>query len=170
MFQPWLSEALPTLNDLISHLNRASDLTGRGSSVERADAFFRALNKLWNVLGLRRVEGGSSDTILFSTLLAEAISTEDQRELLDSPVVAQLAALDPAILNEIVAGLRGEWESCTIRGRISERAGGSSGTGGLRQAARVARSSRGLARSRPLRGSGVLPAPAPSYTLETRRR
>lgn len=99
MVQSWLSEALPILNEAISHLNRASDLEGPGPFVERANAFFRALNKLWNVFGLRRDDGVSSDTALFRTLLVETISPEDQRELLDSSVVAQLATLDPAILN-----------------------------------------------------------------------
>jgi gamma-glutamylcyclotransferase (GGCT)/AIG2-like uncharacterized protein YtfP len=74
-------------------------LAGGDKIVEAADAYFRALNKLWNVFGLPLVEGDRGDATLFAILLKAGMSSDHKKMLLRSIEVQGLAGLEPPILN-----------------------------------------------------------------------
>ena len=89
------------LNELLSHVNEATDASKAAPATRICELYFHALNKLWNAFAQQQGEPGRADTPALIALLRS--TSECARSiLLKSRVLNNLVDLTPEVLDHSV--------------------------------------------------------------------
>ncbi len=94
------------LDEVLTHVNEATDASKAGSATRMCELYFHALNKLWNAFAQHEREPGRADTPSFISLL-QSMSDDSRSILLRSTVLKDLVDLTPEVLDHSVLKSRG---------------------------------------------------------------
>jgi len=94
------------LDEVLTHVNEATDASKASPATRMCDLYFHALNKLWNAFGQHEGKPGRADTPSFISLL-QSVSEDSRSILLNSPVLKNLVDLTPEVLDHFVLKSRG---------------------------------------------------------------
>jgi len=94
------------LNELLSHVNEATDASKAAHATGICGLYFHALNKLWNAFAQQEGEPGRADTPSFIAIL-RSMSEGSRSILLKDPVLDNLVNLTPDVLDHSVLKRRG---------------------------------------------------------------
>jgi hypothetical protein len=94
------------LDEVLTHVNEATDASKAAPATRMCELYFHALNKLWNAFAQHEGEPGQADTPSFISLL-QSVSEDSRSFLLKSTVLKNLVDLAPEVLDHFVLKSRG---------------------------------------------------------------
>lgn len=94
------------LDDVITHVNEATDSSQAAPATRICELYFHALNKLWNAFALHEGKPGRADTPSFISLL-QSLSEDSRPILLESRALKSLVDLTPEVMDHFVLNSSG---------------------------------------------------------------
>ncbi len=94
------------LDEVLTHVNEATDAAKASAATRTCELYFHALNKLWNAFAQHDGEPGRADTPSFISLL-KTVPEHPRSNLLKSAVLKNLVDLTPDVMDHFVLKSRG---------------------------------------------------------------
>ena len=115
------SDFLGHLDEVLTHVNEATDAATASPATRTCELYFHALNKLWNAFAQHEGEPGRADTPSFISLL-KSMPQMSRLILLKSAALANLVDLTPEVMDHFVLKSRGYRPGQAIEASLSRDA------------------------------------------------